>query len=46
MRREPCVTSGAVLSRADPTGFYDGITPRHVGRELVMAGPPVTFVAG
>lgn len=33
-------------ARGDPAGFYDGITVRHAGRELVMVGPPVTFVAG
>jgi hypothetical protein len=33
-------------ARGDQAGFYDGITVRHAGRELVMAGPPVTFVAG
>jgi hypothetical protein len=34
------------LARGDPAGFYDGITVRHAGRELVMAGPPVMFIAG
>lgn len=33
-------------ARGDQAGFYDGITVRHAGRELVMAGPPATFVAG
>ncbi len=33
-------------ARGDRAGFYDGIVVRHSGRELVMAGPPVTFVAG
>ncbi len=33
-------------ARGDRAGFYDGIIVRHAGRELVMAGPPVTFVAG
>ena len=33
-------------ARGDPAGFYDGITVRHAGRELVMIGPPVTFIAG
>ena len=33
-------------ARGDQAGFYDGITVRHAGREFVMAGPPVTFVAG
>ncbi len=33
-------------ARGDPAGFYDGITLRHAGRELVMAGPPATFFAG
>lgn len=30
----------------DQAGFYDGIIVLHAGRELVMAGPPVLFVAG
>jgi hypothetical protein len=33
-------------ARSDQAGFYDGIIVRHAGRELVMAGPPVMFVAG
>lgn len=33
-------------ARDDQAGFYDGIIVRHGGRELVMAGPPATFVAG
>lgn len=33
-------------ARGDQAGFYDGIIVRHAGRELVMAGPPVMFVAG
>lgn len=33
-------------ARGDQAGFYDGITVRHAGRELVMVGPPATFVAG
>jgi hypothetical protein len=33
-------------ARGDKAGFYDGIIVRHAGRELVMAGPPVMFVAG
>lgn len=33
-------------ARGDPAGFYDGITVRHAGRDLVMVGPPVLFVAG
>ncbi|MBA4044139.1 hypothetical protein F1640_05915 [Novosphingobium sp. NBM11] len=33
-------------ARGDKAGFYDGIIVRHAGRELVMAGPPATFVAG
>lgn len=33
-------------ARGGPAGFYDGITVRHAERELVMAGPPVMFVAG
>jgi hypothetical protein len=53
----PSVYSGAARSyhdrctdsdraRGDQAGFYDGIIVRHAGRELVMVGPPVTFVAG
>jgi hypothetical protein len=38
--------SGGDRARAGQAGFYDGIIVRHAGRELVMAGPPVTFVAG
>ena len=33
-------------ARGDPAGFYDGIIVRYAGRQLVMAGPPVMFVAG
>ena len=30
-------------ARADPNGFYHGMTVKHAGRELVLAGPPATF---
>ena len=33
-------------ARGDPAGFYDGIIVRHSGRDLVMVGPSVLFVAG
>ena len=33
-------------ARGDQAGFYDGIIVRYAGRELVMAGPPATFLAG
>jgi hypothetical protein len=33
-------------ARGDPAGFYDGMIVHHAGRELLMAGPPVLFVAG
>ncbi|UYV15955.1 hypothetical protein [Porphyrobacter sp. ULC335] len=33
-------------ARSDQAGFYDGITVRHAGRELVMVGPAIIFVAG
>lgn len=33
-------------ARGDPAGFYDSIIVRHAGRELVMFGPPATFVTG
>ncbi len=33
-------------ARSDQAGFYDGVIVRPAGQELVMSGPPATFVAG
>ena len=39
-------TADADAARADPEGFYHGMTVRHAGQVLVLCGPPVTFVPG
>lgn len=33
-------------ARSDPNGFYHGIVVRHAGAEMVLSGPPITFVPG
>ena len=33
-------------SRADPCGFYHGMSVRHAGALFVLCGPPVHFVPG
>lgn len=33
-------------ARADPNGFYHGMTVRHGGQTLVLSGPPVALVPG
>lgn len=33
-------------SRADPRGFYHGMSVRHGGEDFVLAGPLVTFAPG
>lgn len=33
-------------ARADPNGFYHGMSVKHAGTVFVLCGPPVTFVAG
>lgn len=33
-------------ARADPNGFYHGMTVTHSGDEFVLSGPPVTFIRG
>ena len=33
-------------ARADPLGFYHGMTVTHGGQSFILAGPPATFVAG
>lgn len=36
---------GGETAREDPQGFYHGMTVKHGGREFVMVGPPVCFLA-
>lgn len=36
----------ADAARADPNGFYHGMTVKHAGTIFVLCGPPVLFVAG
>lgn len=36
----------ADAARADPNGFYHGMTVRHGGETFVLCGPPVSFVPG
>lgn len=33
-------------ARADPLGFYHGMSVTHAGAAFVLTGPPVTFVPG
>ena len=33
-------------ARADPNGFYHGMTVRHTGEAMVLCGPPALFIAG
>ena len=33
-------------ARADPRGFYHGMSVTHGGRTFVLCGPPVTFIPG
>lgn len=42
--REKLVDSDA--ARADPDGFYHGMTVKHAGQAMVLCGPPVQFIAG
>ena len=39
-------TADADAARADPNGFYHGMSVKHAGQILVLCGPPVTFVPG
>jgi len=48
---EPAVAYGRRVAngdaaRADPKGFYHGVTVRHAGREAVLCGPPVALIPG
>lgn len=38
--------NGGEDARADPMGFYHGMTVRSAGQDLVLCGPPASFVAG
>jgi hypothetical protein len=33
-------------ARADPNGFYHGMSVKHAGRTMALCGPPVTFMPG
>lgn len=39
-------TADADAARADPNGFYHGMTVRHGGQTFVLCGPPATLVPG
>lgn len=39
-------TMHADIARRDENGFYHGIRVKRAGREFVLCGPPLTFVAG
>jgi hypothetical protein len=39
-------TRGGDAARADPNGFYHGMTVKHAGQTLVLSGPPATFLQG
>lgn len=39
-------TADGDAARADPEGFYHGMSVRLAGRDFVLCGPPVTFVPG
>ncbi len=39
-------TRDSDAARADPNGFYHGMTVRHAGALWVLSGPPVSFVPG
>ncbi len=42
--REKLIDADA--ARADPLGFYHGMTVRHGSQDLVLCGPPAEFMAG
>jgi hypothetical protein len=39
-------TADSAAARADPNGFYHGITVMHRGQPHVLCGPPVNFIPG
>lgn len=39
-------TADSDAARADPNGFYHGMSVRHGGAAFVLRGPPVTFIPG
>lgn len=39
-------TADGETARADPNGFYHGMSVRHAGQDYVLCGPPLVFVPG
>ncbi len=39
-------TRDADAARADPSGFYHGMTVTHAGQTMVLCGPPAIFIPG
>jgi len=39
-------TADGDAARADPNGFYHGMSVRHAGQDVVLCGPPLVFVPG
>ena len=39
-------TSDSDAARADPSGFYHGMSVKHAGAFFVLSGPPVSFAQG
>jgi hypothetical protein len=39
-------TADGEAARADPNGFYHGMTVRHGGQDYVLCGPPFVFIPG
>ena len=40
------LADNSAAARADPDGFYHGITVQHRGQPHVLCGPPVDFTPG
>ena len=39
-------TADGDAARADPNGFYHGVSVKHAGSVMVLCGPPLVFVPG
>lgn len=39
-------TADGDAARADPNGFYHGMTVTHAGQDCVLCGPPLVFIPG
>ena len=39
-------TANSEAARADPNGFYHGMSVKHAGQIMILAGPPATFAPG